>query len=40
MSIIKNDQNKSWNQIKTNDSWALFKIMAEFVQGYERMSEI
>ncbi|PZW40571.1 MULTISPECIES: TIGR00730 family Rossman fold protein [Mesonia] len=33
-------QNKSWNEIKTNDSWALFKIMAEFVQGYERMSEI
>ncbi|MDT0295134.1 TIGR00730 family Rossman fold protein [Mesonia ostreae] len=33
-------RNKSWNEIKTNDSWALFKIMAEFVQGYERMSEI
>lgn len=32
--------NKNWNEIKTNDSWALFKIMAEFVQGYERMSEI
>lgn len=31
---------KNWNEIKTNDSWALFKIMAEFVQGYERMSEI
>lgn len=31
---------KNWNEIKTNDSWALFKIMGEFVQGYERMSEI
>lgn len=41
MSIMRSDQqNKSWNEIKTNDSWALFKIMAEFVQGYERMSEI
>lgn len=31
---------KNWNEIKTNDSWALFKIMSEFVHGYERMSEI
>lgn len=31
---------KNWNEIKINDSWALFKIMGEFVQGYERMSEI
>jgi uncharacterized protein (TIGR00730 family) len=31
---------KNWNQIKINDSWALFKIMSEFVYGYERMSEI
>ena len=31
---------KNWNEIKTNDSWALFKIMSEFVYGYERMSEI
>ncbi|MGM0635145.1 MAG: TIGR00730 family Rossman fold protein [Bacteroidota bacterium] len=31
---------KNWNEIKTNDSWALFKIMSEFVQGYERMSAI
>ena len=29
-----------WNEIKTNDSWAIFKIMAEFVQGYEKMSAI
>ncbi|MFD0932144.1 TIGR00730 family Rossman fold protein [Psychroflexus salinarum] len=31
---------KNWNEIKTNDSWALFKIMSEFVHGYERLSEI
>ena len=29
---------KDWNEIKTNDSWAIFKIMAEFVQGYEKMA--
>ena len=31
---------KTWNEIKTNDSWAIFKIMAEFVQGYERLNSI
>ena len=31
---------KSWNEIKTNDSWSIFKIMGEFVNGYERMSRI
>ncbi|WP_010230741.1 LOG family protein [Gillisia marina] len=32
--------NKAWNQIKTNDSWAIFKIMGEFVKGYEKLSQI
>lgn len=31
---------KNWNEIKSNDSWAIFKIMAEFVEGYEKMSRI
>lgn len=31
---------KGWNEIKTNDSWALFKIMGEFVNGFEKMSAI
>ncbi|PWH82518.1 TIGR00730 family Rossman fold protein [Algibacter marinivivus] len=31
---------KGWNEIKTNDSWAIFKIMGEFVNGYEKMSKI
>ena len=31
---------KSWNEIKTNDSWGVFKIMSEFVEGYERMAKI
>ncbi|WP_369047562.1 TIGR00730 family Rossman fold protein [Tenacibaculum sp. UWU-22] len=33
-------QQKTWNEVKTNDSWAIFKIMAEFVEGYERLSKI
>ncbi|MDT0686681.1 TIGR00730 family Rossman fold protein [Autumnicola psychrophila] len=32
--------NKAWNEIKTNDSWAIFKIMGEFVNGYEKLSQI
>ena len=35
-----NLQNKAWNEIKTNDSWAIFKIMGEFVNGYEKLSKI
>ena len=31
---------KGWNEIKTNDSWAIFKIMGEFVKGFEKMSKI
>ena len=31
---------KNWNNIKTNDSWAVFKIMSEFVEGFERLAKI
>ena len=31
---------KTRNEIRTNDSWAIFKIMSEFVNGYETMSRI
>lgn len=31
---------KSWNQIKTEDTWQLFKIVSEFVQGFEKMTKI
>lgn len=31
---------RSWNEVKTNDSWAIFKIMSEFVEGFEKMSRI
>ncbi|WP_411895591.1 TIGR00730 family Rossman fold protein [Winogradskyella sp. A2] len=36
----KEHKHKSWNEIKTNDSWAIFKIMGEFVSGYEKLSKI
>jgi len=31
---------KDWYEIKTNDSWAIFKIMSEFVGAYETMAKI
>ena len=37
---MKNKQVKNWTEIKSNDSWALFKIMSEFVEGYETLARI
>ncbi len=31
---------KDWNEIKTFDSWTVFKVVAEFVEGFEKMSRI
>jgi uncharacterized protein (TIGR00730 family) len=31
---------KSWNEIKTEDSWRIFKIVSEFVEGYETLARI
>lgn len=36
----KEQHHKGWNEIKTNDSWAIFKIMGEFVMGFENMGTI
>lgn len=30
----------SWSEIKSNDSWAVFKIMSEFVGGYESLQRV
>lgn len=31
---------RSWVQIKAQDSWSVFKIMAEIVDGYEQLARI
>ena len=31
---------KNWNEIKALDSWSIFKILAEFVEGFEKLSRI
>jgi uncharacterized protein (TIGR00730 family) len=33
-------QERNWNEIKTFDSWTIFKIMSEFVEGFEKLSRI
>ncbi len=31
---------KNWNEIKAIDSWQIFRIMSEFVQGYDNMARV
>ncbi len=31
---------KNWQEIKANDSWTMFKIIAEFMEGFEKLSQI
>src|SRR5688572_21000751 len=31
---------KDWQEIRADDTWSIFKIMAEFVEGYEKLSKI
>ena len=38
--ILEAFKQKDWNEIRTSDSWQIFKIMAEFVEGFEKLSSI
>ena len=38
--IRKAFANRDWNEIKSSDSWAIFKVMSEFVEGFEKLSQI
>jgi uncharacterized protein (TIGR00730 family) len=31
---------KDWNDIKTENSWVIFKVMSEFVEGFEKLKKI
>src|SRR5512145_2518071 len=33
-------QQKSWQEVKTYDSWKVFKIISEFVEGFEKLGRI
>jgi len=38
--IRKAFEQRTWAEIKTADSWQIFKIMSEFVEGFEKMASI
>lgn len=38
--LLKAFTPKDWNEIISHDTWQIFKIMAEFVEGFEKMSKI
>lgn len=38
--IRKAFEKRDWAEIKGNDSWMIFKVMAEFVDGFEKMARI
>lgn len=33
-------KDRDWNEIKTHDSWVIFKVMAEMVEGFEKLAKI
>ena len=40
LKIRKAFSDKDWQEIKAFDTWQIFKIMAEFVDGFEKLSKI
>lgn len=38
--IKKPYRDRSWTQINASNSWAIFRIMSEFVDAYEKMNKI
>ncbi|MCC6251509.1 MAG: TIGR00730 family Rossman fold protein [Bacteroidia bacterium] len=38
--IRKAFQPKDWSEVRVKDSWQIFKIMAEFVEAFEKLSRI
>ncbi len=31
---------KDWNEIKSHDSWVIFRVMSEFVNGFDRLARM
>jgi uncharacterized protein (TIGR00730 family) len=38
--IRKAFSDKDWGEIKAHDSWQVFRVLAEFVDGFEKLSKI
>ena len=35
-----NTPSRNWNEVKSEDSWQIFKLLGEFVNGFEKMARI
>lgn len=33
-------KDRDWNEIKSQDSWVIFKVMSEMVEGFEKLAKI
>lgn len=38
--VIRKFEQKTWSEVKSKDSWQVFRIMAEFVEGFDAFTEI
>ncbi|WP_194774961.1 LOG family protein [Pararhodonellum marinum] len=38
--IRKAFKERDWSEIKSADSWVIFKVMSEFVEGFEKLAKI
>jgi uncharacterized protein (TIGR00730 family) len=38
--VIQAFTEKDWNEIQASESWRIFKIMSEFVEGFEKLARI
>ncbi|MDA0315534.1 MAG: TIGR00730 family Rossman fold protein [Bacteroidetes bacterium] len=38
--IRKAFEERDWSEIKSADSWAIFKVMSEFVEGFDKLAKI
>ena len=40
MASTPPSKKKPWNEIKTHDSWSVFKVISEMVEGFEKLARI
>lgn len=38
--LIRKFEKKTWSEVKSKNSWQVFRIMAEFVEGFDVLTEI
>ena len=38
--LLRKFEQKSWSEIKSKNSWQVFRIMAEFVEGFDLLNEL